>query len=585
MRGARRRLLTVGVLALAVAPATAEADIWTPTPSGTTGTITAIDYQAEDRFWFTTGSGEVFRRKADGTFERTLNTPGTVWNDVAFDPTGSVGYVVGNGGAARRSVDAGLTWSAPLALSTRASFCGSTPSGLVPLNGNLYGAAWAGSDVYFLGESQNTGNPTVQKSVASGPFAEVGKQADGTCRAGQNPLSDAFFLPSDPNKGWLHSDFFGDMAITSDGLASNAARVDSGLNGFDAVARLAVDPASPNRQWAVRPGGDGESFWSRTETEWAADLGIDPRPTDRLSRRPWDIAYAGGTVLIAGDAGDIVNSIDGQDFFFNSAEGALRTRDWRSVDLADYARGAVGGTGGQLVLTTRANTVPDVVAPTGAIAGPDQVTAGRPATFTAQLADTGGSGIDPAATAWTAPPDQPARGGDAVTYTWPNPGTYRVRLNYADRAGNAGAEVTRLVSVDAAPAITPPTTTTPGATTSPPPATRLPAATLPRRAPTVRFVRTSRGVLVRVGGGIALPRGVSRSTGCRGRVTITIRRGSRSIGRRTVRLNRRCRYGGAIRVADARLRGARRVRIAVRFDGNGRVRAVARAYGVRVRIR
>ena len=67
--------------------------------------------------------------------------------------------------------------------------------------------------------------------------------------------------------------------------------------------------------------------------------------------------------------------------------------------------------------------------------------AGTPLTLRSGVTDAaGGSGVDPAQTAWTAP-GAPARTGDEVRYTFPAAGTRAVTLAFRDGAGNPGAAV------------------------------------------------------------------------------------------------------------------------------------------------
>ena len=73
--------------------------------------------------------------------------------------------------------------------------------------------------------------------------------------------------------------------------------------------------------------------------------------------------FAGGTVLSAGNGGYVLTSVNGRDFNWNGGDGALATQDWRSVALASAAQGAVGGTGGKLMVTTQANSVPSAGGP------------------------------------------------------------------------------------------------------------------------------------------------------------------------------------------------------------------------------
>ena len=61
---------------------------------------------------------------------------------------------------------------------------------------------------------------------------------------------------------------------------------------------------------------------------------------------PADVDFAGGTVLAAGDAGLVLNSVDGATFFYNGADGALATQRWNAVGLASGVDGASAATAG-----------------------------------------------------------------------------------------------------------------------------------------------------------------------------------------------------------------------------------------------
>ena len=118
----------------------------------------------------------------------------------------------------------------------------------------------------------------------------------------------------------------------------------------------------------------------------------------------------------------------------------------------------VGGRGGKLVVSTQANAIPDVVAPAGTISGPARVTAGQPATFTANVADdAGGSGINPASFTWSAT-GVPAATGNPVALTFPSAGSYSLRVRFTDNAGNPG-EATLSVVVSEATVPPPPLST------------------------------------------------------------------------------------------------------------------------------
>ena len=190
--------------------------------------------------------------------------------------------------------------------------------------------------------------------------------------------------------------------------------------------------------WAVAPENYGISVTAYTQDGFQTDSDRFAIANDSVRgfALPYDVDYAGGTVLVAGDAGMVLNSIDGANFFYNDAAGALATTPWRAVGLASGTQGAIGGVGGKLALTTTANTVPDLIAPTGTISiSPATPRSGRPATFTLNAADTGGSGIDPASIRWTSAglADQT---GNPVSFTFPAQGFATVDVRFADRAGN-----------------------------------------------------------------------------------------------------------------------------------------------------
>ncbi len=97
-----------------------------------------------------------------------------------------------------------------------------------------------------------------------------------------------------------------------------------------------------------------------------------------------------------------------------------------------------------------------------------------------------------------------------------------------------------------------------------------------RRAGALRL--TSRGRL-------RLPPGVGAAEGCRGRVSIQVKAGRRTISTRRVALTRRCDFRARVTFADARrVGGARSLRVVVRYLGGDRLRPV-RAPAIDVRIR
>src|SRR4051794_7075414 len=95
---------------MAVLAPAAHAASWTAINSGTTNEITAIEYQSDTRFWFTTANGEIFPRQGDGTFARKYGPSNVRLNDIEFQDGGAIGLAVGNSGQVLRSADNGATW-------------------------------------------------------------------------------------------------------------------------------------------------------------------------------------------------------------------------------------------------------------------------------------------------------------------------------------------------------------------------------------------------------------------------------------------------------------------------------------------
>jgi hypothetical protein len=73
----------------------------------------------------------------------------------------------------------------------------------------------------------------------------------------------------------------------------------------------------------------------------------------------------------------------------------------------------------------------------------------------------------------------------------------------------------------------------------------------------------------KVRGRVIPPAGVSRSRACRGRVTIRFKSGRRTVRLRRARVSRRCGYRSRARIRVAARRHAVKLRVLVRFRGNG----------------
>jgi hypothetical protein len=458
-----RRLTLVGALfaLLAFSASAQAASIWTPITSGTTDTISAIDYQSPTRFWYATTNGHVAFFNGSGFTQGTGITPGLNLTDVAFQPGGSAGYAVAGNGAVWRSADGGATWNAVTLANARTSCTDATPAPVSQLNA----VVWASSTTaYLLGD-----NSTLEKSTAANTatpaFAEINKVGGGTCQAQSDSLTqdltDATFLPANPSAGIMVTQDFGTLYGTSNAFASGAKITSGTVNTFTGSPHIAQDAGNPNRIWVAdhQAGGNGcgelclmvstDGGTNSTHVTYANDTS----PIGGL----YGVSSQGGVEVAAGTGGEIFTSTDGTNFYNQPADGTLATENWRAEGAYDAAHAAVGGVGGALAVTSAANTIPDIVAPTGTISGPTTVTSGRATTYTAVLADNaGGSGINPASISWTAP-GFPAQSGATATYTFPRDiGEVTLTVTFADNAGNQGT-ATLNVTVNNAPPPGPPT--------------------------------------------------------------------------------------------------------------------------------
>jgi hypothetical protein len=348
-------MLLITAAALGALAAPASAGIWTPVASNTTEDITAIEYQAADRFWFTTGGGKIFRR-VGGAFQQEAFDPATAFKDIEFQAGGPVGFAVGTNGAVWRSQDNGDTWLKILGIAggkqgSAVDCSGADAIGDVDsVRFSAPNRAWlmAGGSQLFrtvaAANATNVGN-------AAGGWEYPNNTGTGSCKIPRD-IDDAFPVPGSASIYFIARSF-GSVWFSADGLTSSATEKpgDAG-NGFTTVRRVAGDSGNTNRQWAVTPGA-GASYFSRTTDGWSTSSGWSiGNPAVRDLTKPTDVDFAGGTVLAAGSAGMILHSVDGATFFYDGADADLATRDWLSVGLASATDGAVGGTGGKLVLTS-----------------------------------------------------------------------------------------------------------------------------------------------------------------------------------------------------------------------------------------
>ena len=547
-------LLTGALAALGVGAAAgpASAAIWTPIASGTTDDITAIEYQGPDRFWYTTGSGKIFKRIA-GTFTQVQSPVATVFRDIEFQQGGDVGLAVGTNGAVYRSTNAGNTWSAVAVLSASNPLDANDCDEAVQQIGDVESVRFSGDGTRAWLAAGGS-----QIALSTGTNLTVGSAWSDANRSGTTckidlDIDDTFPVPGGDSVYFV-SKYFGVVFSSTNNLGTTAQEKagDAG-NGFQHTRRLAGDPANPNRQWSVAPGGGGGSYYGRTETGWSnADDWAIANPEARGLDRAYDVDYAGGTVLAAGEAGMILHGTDGRNFFFDDAPGL--TEDWHAVSLADGANGAVGGSNGTLVVTTQANVLPDIVKPTGTIAGPAEARAGQPVAFTLNAADEGGSGLNPASIAWTSA-GLPAQGGNPAAFTFPSPGFYSVTVTFADHAGNVGEATASITIAKAAKAPALPVSFTG-------PGSKLSAKLVGKK------------IRVTMKGAITPPAGSGRAA-CSGKVTLRIKKGKRTMSDSKVKLKfkgGKCRFAKTVNLRKKKVGKTDRLRLTISHPGNSVLR-------------
>ena len=194
-------------------------------------------------------------------------------------------------------------------------------------------------------------------------WVDANRSGTNTCKVPtgySEGLGDGFFPTANPAVGYFCTPFFGQVFFTSNTLSSTAPQQSGDCgNGTSARRRIAGDQVNPNRMWAVSPGGADASYTSYTQDGWGSSsiFGISDEG-GYLNQTPYDVAFNGGTVVAAGDAGMILVSTDGVNFRHQPASGSQTTAGWRAVSVASASDAAVGGQNGQLAVSSDANVLP-----------------------------------------------------------------------------------------------------------------------------------------------------------------------------------------------------------------------------------
>jgi hypothetical protein len=117
----------------------------------------------------------------------------------------------------------------------------------------------------------------------------------------------------------------------------------------------------------------------------------------------------------------------------------------------------------------------------------------------------------------------------------------------------------------------------------PPPTDTRPAPTLPSaRNLHARAHRRGSKVTITLRSRLRLPPSLSRVEACQGRIAIKIKRRRRTLATRRTSINSLCGFRATIRLPASKLRGVRRLGIALRFPGNSILGPAAKRYTVRL---
>ena len=347
---------------VAIGAAQASAATWTQMSTGTTATITSIDYST-GTIIFATSNGGIFKQSGGG-FSQVENDPGVIFNQVRMN--GLLGLAVGNGGVVFRTSNGGDAWTQETGIMADNPGC---DGGEVAL-GSVYTIGWASASEAFI----SAANHQVDRSIDGGEHWSRVNNGPSTCVMNED-ITDIFFVPgASPPKGYFLSQYFGKVFLLQESasfeFSKDVSSLQESLNDFTDLSRLAVDPSNPARQWDVNPeeGSSGDSLafglttdgWGSTPGHWNFVNSESTSP----AQNAYDVAYAGGTVLADGNNGELLGSTDGTHFYQWNAGGSMTSENWRAVALADGSHAAIGGANGVLAVTADAqNVTPPVVAP------------------------------------------------------------------------------------------------------------------------------------------------------------------------------------------------------------------------------
>jgi photosystem II stability/assembly factor-like uncharacterized protein len=460
--------LMVWAMMLPSAAAASAASLWTPVSTGTTETITAVAVPSSSEIVFATAGGSIYYFNGTGFSPAGFSPspPALGLSGIGMSTDGTRGVAVGQDGEIYYSADSGHTWTKSTAGSEYGGTC-SDQSGSAPLTDLLYSATFvpsSSSAVYVTGQ-----NGDVLKSTDGGHiFTEVNKNGTICIADPHQEFTDSFWVSA--SLGFFISDYFGPVFRTTDGFAGTAGgttKISNGngaVNGYSAPDHIAVDTANTNDQWAQGSAtDDGLAYSTDGGVDWNnVNYENGAVQSDQLN----DLAASGTTVVAVGANGEIWTSPDGKNLYEQVAPAPDTANNWNAVAMVPGTNTAiVGGDNGQLLITSKANQLPDKTPPTGTVSGPKTLAPGQFGSYHVSASDNpGGSGVNTASFAWSIPGETGQKGASA-SFAFAKAGTYTVTASFADLAGNeASASITITVKAAAPTGSGQRKTTTGGAT-------------------------------------------------------------------------------------------------------------------------
>ena len=152
------------------------------------------------------------------------------------------------------------------------------------------------------------------------------------CKVAARHRRHRFFVPGS-RVGYFIATSFGQVFLTTNSLAGEPARSPAGRQRLRSAAPRS--PAIRRTRTGCGPSfpGGGTSYIRRTDDGWNSELDWKIANDDRreITDRATTSTTPAARSLTAGDAGLVMLSINGADFFFEDATGTLATQDWRAV--------------------------------------------------------------------------------------------------------------------------------------------------------------------------------------------------------------------------------------------------------------